>query len=101
MTYIPIDKKARVLNREGNIIHMATVMYCINDKYPGTTAIASMLTGKIETYIIEHILYKTDKDCFIDKEYSGIKYTTPYTRLSLVNGKSADVINLAEYCGRI
>lgn len=99
--YIPIDKRGRILKRVDNVIWIATVMQCINDKYPGTTALASMLTGKIDEYMRECLIYKVDKGSFNEKRFSGTRYSKLYPRLSLVNGKSADIINLAEYYGRI
>src|SRR5574344_1400448 len=98
--YIRIDKRARILSRDDNIIRIATIMQCTNDKHPGTTAIASMLTGKIEEYVKECLVYKVDEGSFHERRFSGIIDSRLFPRLSLVNGKSADIINLAEYYER-
>ena len=99
MTYIPIDKRLRILNRQDNIIWMATYLECEDTYHPGTTAYASMLTGKIEEYFKKFTLYKVDKKSFTSNLFSGVRHEKLISKLSLVKGKPGNIISMADYCG--
>ena len=101
MTYIPIDKRMRILNRQDNVIWMATYMECEDTYHPGTTAYASMLTGKIDEYFRKFTLYKVDKKSFTSNLFSGVRHEKLISKLSLVKGKPGNIISMATYCGRL